>query len=597
MKRSALHWNGNCNAAAAAAAAVVVGSPSFTSLQCSRCSFSSSPKYNYHHHHHHHPLSTNRCRCYDKTSIDQVLSDPVIITRSLLFSSMIQEGDASPSAVPVLESDDDDVDEDGDDDDDDNDIIKGISTLSATPPPPPPTATSSSTKSLSPPPLPSRTTTTRTTTPSSSSSSSPTIMKDHSVVPPLDWIELRQQFDDACQLYQQNVLATSHPPANLTYLNQQIADLEIQQSQPNFWKDENHDQAQQVHQLLSLFQQLRNKIQKWDTLIDDGQTIIEMLQECYQTTTTTPSTSSSSSSSSTSSSSELSSEEQAALVQELRAIINTLTTENQEYSIQLLLNGPYDDAPARVVITAGAGGTEANDWVADLKRMYERYAIRNGYDCVIEDVQPGDVTGYKSVDMIISGGSHPYGYLQGEKGTHRLVRLSPFNANNKRQTTFAGVDVSPDVLNDDHDLMNITIPDRDLEIQAIRSGGKGGQNVNKVSTAIRMKHLPTGIQVKVTQERSQILNRQIALRRLKAQLLVIAQEQRLSQIQQIRGDMVEASWGMQIRSYVLHPYKMIKDTRTGWETSNTQQFLDGDINECIRSYLRYKAAKAQEISQ
>jgi peptide chain release factor 2 len=215
-----------------------------------------------------------------------------------------------------------------------------------------------------------------------------------------------------------------------------------------------------------------------------------------------------------------------------------------------------------------------------------------GFTCTIEDSQDGDVVGYKSVDMLITG-PRAYGWFQGEKGAHRLVRLSPFNSNNKRQTTFAGVDVAPEVLNDD-DLKDITIPDKDIEITTMRSGGSGGQNVNKVDSAVRIKHLPSGLQVKCTQERSQSMNKDIAMRRLKAQLLAIAKEQRVKEIKEIRGDMVEASWGAQIRNYVLHPYKMVKDQRTGWETSNAQAFLDGELlDDCIGAYLRYKVEQEE----
>jgi peptide chain release factor 2 len=248
-----------------------------------------------------------------------------------------------------------------------------------------------------------------------------------------------------------------------------------------------------------------------------------------------------------------------------------------------------------LVLTAGAGGTEANDWVADLRRMYERHAERMGFSLQVEDSQPGDVVGYKSVDMVITGGNHPYGWFKGEKGAHRLVRLSPFNANNKRQTTFAGVDIAP-ILMDESSLESIQIPDKDLEITTMRSGGAGGQNVNKVNSAVRIKHLPSGLNVKCTQERSQAMNKEIALQRLKAQLLVIAKEQRVAEIQQIRGDQVEASWGAQIRNYVLHPYKLIKDQRTGWETSDTQGFLDGDLEDCIATLLRHRAKEEQENS-
>lgn len=296
-------------------------------------------------------------------------------------------------------------------------------------------------------------------------------------------------------------------------------------------------------------------------------------------------------------------QERESLLEELQLAVQQLLTENERYQLELLLSGPYDDQPCRLVLTAGAGGTEANDWVADLRRMYERHAERMGFSCIIEDSQPGEVVGYKSVEMVIScgasgsdgSGRYPYGWFKGEKGAHRLVRLSPFNANNKRQTTFAGVDVAP-IFADDSSLQNIVIPDKDLEITFMRSGGAGGQNVNKVNSAVRIKHLPSGLNVKCTQERSQAMNKDLAMQRLKAQLLAIAKEQRVAEIQEIRGDQVEASWGAQIRNYVLHPYKLIKDQRTGWETSDTQGFLDGDLEDCIATLLRHQAQLEREAA-
>ena len=225
-----------------------------------------------------------------------------------------------------------------------------------------------------------------------------------------------------------------------------------------------------------------------------------------------------------------------------------------------------------------------------LQRMYLRHAERKNYKTIIEDKTAGDVVGYKSIELLVEG-PNAFGWFRGEKGAHRLVRLSPFNANNKRQTTFAGVDVVP-VL-DDEEVDDIEIPDSELEISTMRSGGAGGQNVNKVESGVRIKHIPTGINVKCTQERSQHLNRDIAMKRVKAQLLAIAQEQRCEEINAIRGDAVDAAWGAQIRNYVLQPYKMVKDHRCNWETSDTQGFLDGDLEACIGELLRTRAKEEQ----
>ena len=387
-------------------------------------------------------------------------------------------------------------------------------------------------------------------------------------------LETRRQVDEARELYKNNLLSTS---TSAEQLKSRIADLEREQSEPSFWEDTNTARAEQVTSQLSAYSRLLSRMEQWVQWDGDCQAALDMLQQNSDDDSLSP-------------------DEQEMLLEELSEQSSRLLQDSQQYELELLLSGPYDQAPARILITAGAGGTEANDWVADLKRMYERHATAMGYTCVVEDAQEGDVVGYKSVEMLMTG-PNAYGYFQGEKGAHRLVRISPFNANNKRQTTFAGVDVAPDIMND-QDLQEIDIPDADLEITTMRSGGKGGQNVNKVNSAVRIKHLPSGIQVKCTEERSQSINKDIALKRLKAQLLAIAREQRVQEIKEIRGDIVEASWGAQIRNYVLHPYKIVKDQRTGWETSNAEAFLDGELlGDCIGSYLRFKANQEAKVEE
>lgn len=380
--------------------------------------------------------------------------------------------------------------------------------------------------------------------------------------------DMKRHYQEALEIYHANLRST---PPNL---DQMLADLETESSTPSFWDADNKARNTQVTTQISQFTRLRSQLMRWETWKGDAQVALDML---VQEETLTE-------------------DEKLSLLEELQSAVQQLLAENQRYQLELLLSGPYDDQPCRLVLTAGAGGTEACDWVADLRRMYERHAERMGFSYVIEDSQPGEVVGYKSVEMVISGGpGHPYGWFKGEKGAHRLVRLSPFNANNKRQTTFAGVDVAP-IFTDEASLQNIEIPDKDLEITFMRSGGAGGQNVNKVNSAVRIKHLPSGLNVKCTQERSQALNKDLAMQRLKAQLLAIAQEQRVAKIQEIRGDQVEASWGAQIRNYVLHPYKLIKDQRTSWETSDTQGFLDGDLEACIGALLRHQAQVEQETA-
>ena len=356
----------------------------------------------------------------------------------------------------------------------------------------------------------------------------------------------KQKLQELRELTEEAVLSL-----NLEELRAEWEKLNAQMEQPDFWND-----VEKANAVTKEAKNLKSKISAADKLnssLDDIEVLIDMTEE----------------------------EQDDELFEELTSELKAAEEQAKNFHLQTLLSGRYDANNAILSLHAGAGGTEAQDWAQMLMRMYTRWAERHGYTVKVLDYLDGDEAGIKNVTMAISG-DNAYGYLRTEKGVHRLVRISPFDSNARRHTSFASLDVMPEIDDAEND---IEINSDDIRVDTYRSSGAGGQHVNKTSSAIRITHFPTGIVVQCQNERSQLQNRETAMRMLKSKLAEKREEERQAEIAEIKGDQKKIEWGSQIRSYVFCPYTMVKDHRTGAETGNITAAMDGEIDDFIKASL------------
>ena len=341
---------------------------------------------------------------------------------------------------------------------------------------------------------------------------------------------------------------------NLDAKKERIAELSRYMEAPDFWDDPERSQK-----MTKELKSLEDTVKSYTTLSTQYDDISELIEMGYE-------------------------ENDPEVIPVIQESLDEFTTNLEALRLSTLLNGEYDKNNAIIRLNAGAGGTEACDWSGMLYRMYTRYADRNGFSVEVLDMLDGDEAGIKSVTFQVNG-ENAYGYLKSEKGVHRLVRISPFNAAGKRQTSFVSCDVMPEIEED----LDVEINDDDLRIDTYRSSGAGGQHINKTSSAIRITHLPTGIVVTCQNERSQFQNKDKAMQMLKAKLYMLKLQEQADKLSDIRGEVTEIGWGNQIRSYVMQPYTMVKDHRTNAETGNVDAVMDGGIDLFINAYLKWIA--------
>ena len=341
---------------------------------------------------------------------------------------------------------------------------------------------------------------------------------------------------------------------NLDGIKIKLDELEMKSTEPSFWDDPEKSQA--ILQQIGQYKATISSFEKLKTNREDVLTMIELAEESGDDT----------------------------MVDEVNALAETVRTELEEQKLATLMTGEYDSSNAILSFHAGAGGTEAQDWVSMLLRMYTKWADRHGFKTEILDILDGEAAGIKSASIHIQG-FNAYGFLKSEHGVHRLVRISPFDASGRRQTSFASVEVMPEIEKD----VNVDIRPEDVEMEVFRASGAGGQHINKTSSAVRLIHKPTGIVVACQTQRSQVQNRDFAMKMLMSKLVEIKEREHLDKISDIKGEQLKIEWGSQIRSYVFMPYTLVKDHRTGFESGNIQAVMDGDIDGFINAFLKAKS--------